>query len=56
MVCSDSKLCDQGTLSLALVLLRDVPNWWHFSGERGLWAPGLCWKGHCDLMSKYSET
>lgn len=55
MACRRGELCDKGTLSLALVLLRDIPNQPHFSEERSLWAPGLCWKGHCDLTNRYSE-
>lgn len=54
MVYRDSKFYDKES-SLALVLLRDIPNQWHFSGERSLQAPVLCLKGHCDLMSRYSE-
>lgn len=40
---------------LALVLLKDPPYCWRFSGVLHLWARGLCWKGHCDLVSRYSE-
>lgn len=54
MLYRDGECCDGGDPSDPS-FARDVPNWWHFSGARSLQAPRWCWKGHCDLMSRYSE-
>lgn len=41
--------------SLAFVLLWSVLTWCTFLENTAAQHPALCWKGHCDLMLRYSE-